>query len=353
MFAGFVVVSYGPTLTGRYGAPLAYGAAAAFALLLLASVLLHEVGHCVVARLFDLPVRRITVTFLAGLTEIDEPPQTPAREYAVAVAGPMVSLLLGGMSAGLLPLLPPHSLLSLLALLAAISNAMVAVFNLLPGLPLDGGRLVRAAVWQLSGDRSRGTRVAAHAGRALAVLVVPALLLAGLPALGFGGPSASTIVLAALLGAFLYTGATGALRQARLTDRLPAATVARLARPALRVRGNLPLAEAVRQAQEAGVGGLVVVDSADRLEAVVNEAAVIATPEHRRPWLPVGDVARRLEDGMLLDPALAGEQLLAVLQRTPATEYVVQDPASGQVGVLAAADVVRALEPERARQGRR
>ncbi len=96
LFAIFVMASYGPLLADRFGDGRGYTAAAAYALLLLLSVLLHEIGHCVVARAFDLPVRSITVTLLAGLTEITKPPQTPAREYAVAVAGPMVSLLLAG-----------------------------------------------------------------------------------------------------------------------------------------------------------------------------------------------------------------------------------------------------------------
>jgi Zn-dependent protease len=146
LFAAFVVLTYGPALAEEQGRARAYTAAAAFAVLLLGSVLLHEVGHCLVARAFGLPVRRITVTFLAGLTEITSPPQTPAREYAVAVAGPMVSLLLAGLGFGSLPLLDEGSLVRLLMEILAVTNTAVAVFNLLPGLPLDGGRVLRAAV---------------------------------------------------------------------------------------------------------------------------------------------------------------------------------------------------------------
>jgi hypothetical protein len=85
----------------------------------------------------------------------------------------------------------------------------------------------------------------------------------------------------------------------------------------------------------------VVVDSSGRPRAVVSEAAVLATPEDRRPWVPVGSVARALVDGMVLDAALAGEPLLEALRRTPASEYVVQD--RGGFRVLAAQDVAAVL----------
>ena len=342
LFAAVIVLSYGPALTDRFGSTRAYIGAASFAVLLLVSVLLHEIGHCVVARAFGLPVRSITVTFLAGLTEITEPPQTPAREYAVAVIGPMVSLLLAGLGLASVQLFEPDSLPFLLAAVVALSNGMVAGFNLLPGLPLDGGRVLRAAVWKVTGDPVRSTRVAAWAGRVVAVVVVPGLLLVVLPVLNITSVGAITVLFTALIGFFIYAGATASLHRAQLEERLPAASVALLARPALEVSADLPLAEAVRRAHEAGARALVVTDSSGRIQAVVNEAAVLATPEERRPWVTVGTVARRIEEGMVLDPALSGEPLLAAMRATPATEYVVPDP-TGPVRVLVTADVAQAV----------
>jgi Zn-dependent protease len=344
LFAAFVVLGYGPQLAGELGPGRAYTAAGSFAVLLLVSVLLHELGHCVVARAFGLPVRSITVTFLAGLTEIAEPPQTPAREYAVAVAGPMVSLLLAGLGLAFAPLLPDGGIARLVVQVLAFTNGIVAVFNLLPGLPLDGGRVLRAGVWRLTGDAELSTRAAAWAGRGIALVVVPAVMLLVLPELTGAEPTVGTALVTALVAGFIYLGATASLQRARVLSRLPAATVGALARPALRVPADLPLGEAVRRAQEAGVHGLVVVDSADELTAVVSEAAVKATPEHRRPWVSVDSVARRLEPGLVLDPALGGEDLLAALRGSPASEYVVLGPAPGQVRVLASADVVKAAQ---------
>ncbi len=174
LFFGLVVVLYGPTLGERDGSVGGYLAAAAFAVLLLGSVLLHEVGHCVAARLLRLRVRRITVSFLAGLTEITDPPPTPGRAFAVSGAGPLVSVLLAAAGFAGLALLPDvGSTTRTVVGLFALSNAGLAVFNLLPGLPLDGGGLLRALVWRISGDPSTGTVVSAHAGRVLALAVLP------------------------------------------------------------------------------------------------------------------------------------------------------------------------------------
>ncbi|MGI8535256.1 MAG: site-2 protease family protein [Mycobacteriales bacterium] len=345
LFAAFVLASFGPTLAADYGTTRGYTAAGAFAVLLLISVLLHEIGHCVVARAYDLPVRSITVTFLAGLTEITEPPQTPAREYAVAVIGPLVSLVLAGLGWASLQLFEPGSLPYLLSAIVAISNGLVAGFNLLPGLPLDGGRVLRAAIWKVTGDPDRSTRAAAWSGRVVAVVVVPGVLLGVLPAVGLTELSIGTTLFTGLIAAFVYAGATATLQRARLVERLPRVTIASLARPAIAVPSDLPLAEAVRRAQEAKVRAVVVMDGTGEPEAVVSEAAVLATPEERRPWVTVSTVARHVVDGMVLDASLTGEALLAAMRRVPASEYVVHDRTTGGVRVLATEDVVAVVTP--------
>jgi hypothetical protein len=212
--------------------------------------------------------------------------------------------------------------------------------------------VLRSALWRLTGDPDRATRAAAWAGRIVAVVVVPVLLLGVLPAVGLSDVGVGTVLFAGLVSAFIYAGATATLQQARLATRLPRASVAALARPALAVAGDVPLAEAVRRAQSADVRAVVVVDSTGAPSALVSEAAVLATPEDRRPWVPVSSVARRLQDGLLLDPSLTGEQLLEAMRRTPASEYLVADPpgpgsAPGEqrLRVLVAADVAAAVAP--------
>ena len=226
LFAAFVVLSYGPAADRPLrDDPGVHRRRAPSRVLLLVSVLLHEIGHCVVARAFGLPVRSITVTFLAGLTEITEPPQTPAREYAVAVIGPMVSLLLAGLGLASLPLFEPDSLPFLLAADRGRSRtALVAGFNLLPGLPLDGGRVLRAAVWKVTGDPDRSTGIAAWAGRGVAVVVVPVLLLGVLPASRRRARRASAPCCSPRSSpASSTSGASASLQRAKYLERLPRA----------------------------------------------------------------------------------------------------------------------------------
>jgi len=164
-----------------------------------------------------------------------------------------------------------------------------------------------------------------------------------LPAVGLSEVSVGTVLFSAVVATFIYAGASATLQQEQLKQRLPRASVAALARRAVAVTEEVPLAVAVRRAQEADARGVVVVDSTGRPRAGVSEAAVLATPEERRPWVPVGSVARGLVDGMLLDPGLAGEPLVEALRRTPTTEYVVVDGAGFRV--LSAADVAEVLTP--------
>lgn len=340
LFAAYLVVSGQAVLREEWEPGTAYLLAVGLVLVLLASVLLHELGHCLVARAFRLPVRSITVGLLAGLTEIMEPPQTPAREYAVAISGPMVSLLLCGVGVAGAAAVPDGSSAWLLLQGTALINGVLAALNLMPGLPLDGGRVLRSVLWSLGGDGVRATRISARAGMVLALVVVPVLVVGVLPEVGLGDRGPAAVIVSALVGGFLYLGAAAALRQASLESRLPGLSAGELARPALEVPASLPLSEAVRQAHEALAGALLVVDGNGRPEGVVSEAWVRQVPWDRRPWVSVSDGARRIEAGLVLDASLAGQALLAALQATPASEYVVTGPSPR---VLVSADVATAL----------
>jgi Zn-dependent protease len=343
VFAAYLVFTGQQVLRDRVGDNEAYALAAVFVLLLLLSVLLHEIGHLAVARAFGLPVRSITVTLLAGFTEITEPPQTPAREYAVAVCGPMVSLLLAGAAVAGAAACPDDSVAQLLLEGAAATNGAIGVLNLLPGLPLDGGRVLRSVVWQLGKDAERATRISARAGMGLALVGIPVLVVGVLPAIGIGERDAYTVIVSALVGAFIYAGAAASLRRSQVVSRLPRVSVEALARPALAVPATMPLAEAVRRAHEATLRALVVVDGNGRVDGLVNEEWVRQVPMDRRPWVPVADGARRIEPGLVLDPALAGEPLLTAMQRLPATEYLVEGP---YPRVLVSQDVAAAITRE-------
>jgi Zn-dependent protease/CBS domain-containing protein len=337
--AAVITVGFAPDAERRLpdlGAGI-YAVTFAFAVLLYGSVLLHEISHALTARGFGLPVRGISLHFLGGHTEIERESPTPGRDILISAAGPAVSLAVGGVAFVAYGLVEqPVAEYILFGLYFA--NLVVGIFNLLPALPLDGGHIVRAIVWKITGNEHRGTIVAARAGQilAVAVLVVPF-------ALARGRPSIFVIVWAALIAMLLWTGASQALLAGRLRGRMPRLDLRTLTRRAAPVSSDTPLAEAIRQAREAGVRSLVVVDSANKPTGLVSEAAVLATPEERRPWIPVQQVARSIQPGMILPADLPGEQLVAAIRATPASEYLVVDGAGAVYGVLATSDIDNAL----------
>lgn len=146
-------------------------AGAAASLLLFVSILAHEFSHAVVARLSGISVPAITLFLFGGVSHMEEEAETPASEFRIAAVGPFTSFALAGVFWSVHRLLPsdlPVLPQAVVAYLAWI-NAALGVFNLLPGFPLDGGRVLRAAVWWKTGSLRRATRVAADAGKGLAI----------------------------------------------------------------------------------------------------------------------------------------------------------------------------------------
>jgi Zn-dependent protease len=293
------------------------------------------------AQRYGLGVRSITLHFLGGATEIDSETRSPGQEFLVAVVGPLTSIAVGLVAVGLW-FVTPDGLLRLAVEGLALANLVVGVLNLVPGLPLDGGRVLRALVWSLTNNMHRGTIVAAWGGRVAAVLVIAWPLLAPL---WTGTPSdLFDYLIAGIIASFLWSGATASMVSAQIRRRLPALRARPLARRVVAVPAEVSVAEAVRRAQEIGAGGIVIHAGDDRLSGVVNEAALLGTPQDRRPWVPVNHVARTIEEGLVLPADIAGEDLVKAMSATPAEEYVLVEPDGTIYGVLSTADVDRAFE---------
>lgn len=342
LVAAALTVLFSTTVQHRVpslGTAAGYAVSLAFVLLLYGSVIIHELSHSVVALRLGLPVRQITVYLVGGVSELEREPEDAASEYLVAMAGPLVSLILAGFGTAAAAVMTPHTVPRLLVEEIALANGLVTVFNLLPGLPLDGGRVLRSVVWRLSGSPESGSVAAAWSGRVLAVLVgaVPFVI----ATLSSGGASLVSLLWFSLLAAFLWSGATQALRVAQLRRRLPGLSLARLTRRSVPVTASTPLSMALARLEQARGGSLVVVDADEVPIAVVSESAVAAIPPARRPWVPVAEVAVTLSRQRILPADLAGEALLMAMRRAPASEYLVVDRTGGVVGVLATTDVAR------------
>lgn len=315
-----------------------------FAVVLYFAVLLHEASHAVMARRFGFSVHSITLHFLGGATAIEGEAKRPKQEFWIAVVGPLTSLAVGVAAVGLW-FVTPEGLLRLTVEGLAGANLLIGVLNLIPGLPLDGGRVLKSAVWRLTGRASTGTVAAGWGGRvtALAVLVWP---FAQAAVTGVE-PTIIDSLLFVIISAFLWSGATQAILSAKVIDRVTALDARALARRALVVPHDLPLAEAVRRAHDAGAGSLVTASAEGVPVGVVNEAAVRATPSERQPWVAVSTVARSLAPGLRLRWGITGGELLDAIRTTPATEYVLDDESGGVYGVLSTLDVEKAVREAR------
>ena len=334
IIAGVFIVIYANDLSASLSGGMRYVVAAAFVVLLYVSVLVHELSHSVVARGYGLPVRRILLYPLGGVSEIEREAPTPGREFAVAGAGPALSLVLGAVGWGLAQV-APYGVTGALIRQLMVANIIVGLFNLLPGLPLDGGRMLRAVIWKITKKPTTATIAAAWVGRVLALALLAIPFFSGSLA---GGDIVSTLWVV-VIAAFMWTGASQSIKATRFRERLPALQARRLARKAISVPASTPLAEAVRQADEAGARAVVVVDHDSKPIAIVNEAAVMATPPQRRPWVDTGSMARSIDPSLILNADLQGMALLDAIRRAPATEYLLVDSTGQVVGVLAARDL--------------
>lgn len=320
--------------------------ALAYALALALSVLAHELGHTAVSHAVGIRVRRIVVFLMGGVSEMEDEPSGPAQELLIAVAGPMVSLAIGGICLVAGNTLGGIHPVSVVLGLLAWSNLAIGVFNLLPGLPLDGGRVVQAIGWQVTGSRLKGIVAGAWSGRGVAVLVGMAVILGSSYLQQGNDPGWREFVATGLgfaVAAFLWMGATRSLHAAEIGGRAAGLDIGHLVRPAIYLPPATPIAEALRQVALARASGIVVVDGDGRSRAIVREAQISGLPLEQRPWATIADVARPLEPGLVVQDSVTGAQLLRTLQRTPASEYLVVGGDGISRGVIATVDVARAL----------
>lgn len=319
-----------------------YIVAFGFAVLLFGSVLVHELAHGLMARARGQHVEEFALTVWGGHTTFSGVAPTPATSALVAVVGPVANLVLAvlfwlGAQAG-----PSTGLLALLLYAGAISNGFVGLFNLVPGLPLDGGQILQAAVWQVTGDRHKGSVAAGWAGRVVAIGV---LVWALATPLAQGRPvDLFTVVWAALIGAFLWNGASAAITAGRTNRNLESLTVESVGRRATSVPVQATLADVDRARGQAQADEVVILSPDGRPAAYVDQAAAAAVPPEHRAVTPVSAVAVVIPVGAVVDARLRGADLVRAVGHVTRTSGVVAAVQDGHVtAIVRAADVIAAL----------
>ncbi|MBI4571903.1 MAG: site-2 protease family protein [candidate division NC10 bacterium] len=280
------------------------------ALLLFASILAHELGHALVARREGVQTRRIVLFAFGGVAELKAEPPGPGAEFRIAVAGPVVSIglvVFFGILTGALAVRPGAAAV---AAYLAMLNGIVVLFNLIPAFPLDGGRILRAALWRFWGDLPRATRAAAGAGRFFAYF----LIVTGI--FGMLAGHAAGALWRVFIGLFLLMAAQSAAASVWLKDALSGLHVRDLmtAEP-VAVPAHIPVAEAIRDYfLRYGYGGFPV-ERAGRVVGLLELAQVKAVPPEERDQVSVQAVALPVEAPVRTAPgADAMEALQQMLQ---------------------------------------
>lgn len=339
----FIVVVFGPRVGDAFpgiGAG-AYGVALGYALLLAASVLLHELSHALTARAFGWPTTRIVLNLWGGHTQFASFNASPGRSLLVALAGPAANFVLAGIGWGALQVMAPGSVTYLLTTILVWANLLVALFNVLPGLPLDGGRLVESAVWKATGSQEKGTVAAGWAGRIIVILLLGVVI--GIPLVRGLQPDLTVIVIAVVMGAFLWMGASAAIENARMRLRLPAISAGRLQQRAIGLPAGTTVAAARRLLRENPGAAVVVTGASGMPEAVVDDAALLAVPAEAEGTTPVNAAARRLAAGAYVPEWAEGQELVQFLARLEGNEYAVINRQGAVTGLLHQRTVVNAI----------
>ncbi|PYI66345.1 site-2 protease family protein [Arthrobacter livingstonensis] len=348
LIAGFTVIVFGPQLLNArpsLGAG-AYLVAFAYALLLLFSVFVHELSHAVAAKVYGWPTHKIVLNLWGGHTEFDFTKATPGRALVVAFAGPVANFVLAGLAwplqlAASNPTSLSGSIVLLLANIFIWANLLIGLFNVLPGLPLDGGRLVESIVWKATGNQEKGTLAAGWAGRIIVVLIVVGVLV--LPYVRGTQPDLTTTFIVVLLAGFLWMGASASIKGAAIRLRLPAINASALAAPAVSAAIDCSVAQLWTLRSRYPNEPIVLCSADGRPAAVVDEHALAAVPPHAAGQTPANAVARSLTAGAFVPESAFGEELVQYLSQLPDTEYAVIDARGRVTGLLSQAKVVAAI----------
>ncbi|HET7083073.1 MAG TPA: site-2 protease family protein [Candidatus Limnocylindria bacterium] len=314
---------------------------AVISLLFFASVLAHELSHALVARRFGLKVRDITLFIFGGAATLEGDPKRPRDEALIAAAGPLTSLAIGAVLLGIDALIGQPQLEATIGWLGFI-NVTLGIFNLIPGFPMDGGRILHAVLWKFRGDRSAATRNAAGVGRLFGYL-----LIAGGVFLIFQGASLFSGVWLALIGWFLSNAAESTIAQVGVEHALKGIKVSEVMEsdpPS--ITPNESVADLVNERLIRGEHRSFLVRHDDGgLAGIVTLSDVRRMPRDNWEAARVTDIMTRYADLATIGPDAELEAALQLLQEREVNQLpVVTDEGRTVVGLLTRAGILRLIE---------
>jgi Zn-dependent protease len=312
------------------------------ALLLFVSVLLHELAHSLVARARGLPVSSITLFIFGGVSNLEREPQSAGVEFQMAIVGPLTSLIIGAICYLLfLPLRGTNSPVAAVLSYLAITNVLLGIFNLIPGFPLDGGRVLRSIIWKITGSLRRATRIATIIGEIVAYLFI----LWGIWQF-FTGSILNGIWIG-FIGWFLLNAAQSANSQVMLQSMLRGVTVGRVMNPApVTVPANISLQRLVDEYFLPRGLRYALVMQADQLAGLITLGDIRHVPRDQWAQTPVGHVMIPVDRLHVVSPQQNLNDVLPMMAGRDVNQLpVVQN---GQlVGLLSRDAILRFLEIRR------
>jgi len=306
-----MATGYLPETLPGLSAPRYWGMGGIAALLLFLSVLLHELGHSYVALRYQIPIKQITLFIFGGMAHMGKEPPSPRAEFLIATAGPIVSLILGagclGGAMAVESLFARSGVQGLVVLgsLLGMVNVQLGLFNLIPGFPLDGGRVLRAGLWAWNKDFNRATSQASLAGIGFGVALglIGAVLIVGAWSGALGHSTGTNGGWLIFIGAFLFSTALAGKRQAALRIPLTTVTVRQvMAHHVVTLLPEMSVQDAVDQYfVKHGFSGFPVCEEGQVLGMVTVED-VHALPSALWPWRRVREIMRPVSPAFCIPP---------------------------------------------------
>lgn len=340
-FAALIVVIFRPTFAlslPEASTEWTWAVSVFFVLIMFGTVLIHELAHALAALSFRWQVNEITLNFWGGATTFQHSshgrPQTPLRSLVVAVVGPLSNLLIAGAAWLLLRLVVAPSATTLVLLSVTVwTNVLIGMFNLLPGLPLDGGRVVESAVWAATRSRARGMRAAGWSGRIIVVLVVAGGIL--IPLSQTGELSIFGVLIVIMIATMLWQAASAAIQTARMQLVAEQMRIIDLMTPVQTILSDtsierlVPLMTATRpgfEYQQLPIAVLEIEPTTghEKLVGLIDLAALSTVP--RSAWhLPVHTVSRAVTSAAQVEVTDTVEALFHTLMEHPSGIIAVAD----------------------------
>jgi Zn-dependent protease/predicted transcriptional regulator len=334
-----------------WGASVIWAVSIVTALLFFAALLAHEMSHALVARAHGLTTKAITLFALGGVAQIEKEPSDPKTEFWVGIVGPISSSVIGvvclaiAWTAGWRPGTTPGTPIGAMFYWLGYINLMLAAFNMIPGFPLDGGRVLRAILWWSTGSSERSTRLAARTGQAVALLFIAFGIFRFFGGAGFGG------LWIAFIGWFLLQAASASYATVTLTSGLANVRVSDVMnRSCTPVDGNLNVQNFVEDHLLRTGQRCFVVEQNGHIAGLVTPHEIKHLERQRWPYTTLYDVMRPLDQLHTVTPATPVMEALETMGRDDVNQLPVVDHDHLE-GIVTRANVLQFLQT-RAELGR-